>query len=127
MKIDTFTIQEELERILASRCFRSRKILGKFLSYIVRETLSENPAKITQHSIAVKGLGKHAGFDNTDPAHSCRMKPLAGLSSCAWAVIMRICQAASISAKPCWLMKRRGSKPTGLTMPSTNMAQIGSY
>lgn len=66
MNINTLGIQEELERVLASRCFRSRKMLGKFLRYIVRATLTENPVKITQHSIAVEGLGKHADFDNTD-------------------------------------------------------------
>ena len=60
--MDNRTITLELERILASRCFRSRTILRKFLHYIVRETLAGRKAAITQYAIATEGLGKPADF-----------------------------------------------------------------
>ncbi len=66
MKIDAPAIEAELERILTSHCFRSRKILCKFLSYIVHATLTGNATHITQYNIAVQGLGKHADFNVLD-------------------------------------------------------------
>lgn len=62
MKIDNLSIQTELERILVSRCFRSRSILRKFLSYIVQETLAGRQEEIRQYTIATKGLGKPKDF-----------------------------------------------------------------
>jgi hypothetical protein len=66
MEIDTLTIQAELERILSSRCFRSSKSSRKFLHYIVTASLTGNPRLLTQHAIAVEGLGKHTDFDDID-------------------------------------------------------------
>lgn len=66
MTLDASTPQAELERILASRCFRSRKALRKFLRYIVEESLAGNATHITQQNIAIKGLGRHKSFDDFD-------------------------------------------------------------
>lgn len=66
MEIDTPTIQAELESILASRCFRSSKSLQKLLRHIVTASLAGDPQRLTQHAIAVEGLGKHTDFDNID-------------------------------------------------------------
>ena len=62
MKIDNLSIQTELERILVSRCFRSRSILCKFLSYIVQETLAGRQEELSQYTIATKGQGKPKDF-----------------------------------------------------------------
>ena len=62
MKIDDIAIKLELERVLSSRCFRSRHILRKFLSYIVQETMEGRADEITQYAIATKGLGKPSDF-----------------------------------------------------------------
>lgn len=68
MEINTPDIQAELERILLSRCFRSRKILQKLLTYIVNQTMTGNATHVSQYSIAVEGLGKSADFNaTTDP------------------------------------------------------------
>lgn len=58
MEIDQPAVEAELERILASRCFRSRNVLRTFLGYIVRETLAGRQAGINQNSIVTHGLGK---------------------------------------------------------------------
>lgn len=62
MKIDQSAVEAELERILTSRCFRSRNVLRTFLSYIVRETVAGRQAEISQYNIAIHGLGKSADF-----------------------------------------------------------------
>ncbi|WGZ95556.1 MAG: hypothetical protein QJT81_06095 [Candidatus Thiothrix putei] len=66
MKPDHSAVQSELERILTSRCFRSSKALQKFLHYIVTETLAGHTDHLTQHCIAVQGLGKSTHFDDID-------------------------------------------------------------
>lgn len=66
MSFDIPTLQAELERILISRCFRSRKVLQKFLRYIVEESLAGNAIHITQQNIAINGLDRHKSFDNID-------------------------------------------------------------
>ncbi|MBU0656033.1 MAG: hypothetical protein KJ914_13015 [Gammaproteobacteria bacterium] len=66
MEINHPTIQAELERILASRCFRSRRTLRNFLSYIVNESLAGRQEHITQYAIATKGLGKPADFSELE-------------------------------------------------------------
>jgi hypothetical protein len=66
MEIDHTSIQSELARISVSRCFRSSKSLLRFLHYIVNETLDGNTHNLTQHAIAVQGLGKHDSFDEID-------------------------------------------------------------
>lgn len=68
MEMDTPALQAELERILRSRCFRSRKILQKLLTYLVNLTTVGNADHINQYNIAVEGLGKPADFNPaTDP------------------------------------------------------------
>lgn len=68
MEINTAAIQTELECILHSRCFRSRKILQKLLAYVVKQTITGNTDQISQYNIAVEGLGKPADFNPaTDP------------------------------------------------------------
>ncbi|MEZ5535198.1 MAG: hypothetical protein R3F02_06190 [Thiolinea sp.] len=66
MEIDHSTLQAELNRVLSSRCFRSRKRLCKFLSYIVEETLQGRRGGINQYSIAINAFGKAADFDAGD-------------------------------------------------------------
>lgn len=61
-------VQEELAIILASRCFRSRKILQKLLNYLVTQKLAKSSEKLTQHTIARVCLGKDKDFDSlTNP------------------------------------------------------------
>jgi TolB-like protein len=68
MNIDAASVLAELECVLASHHFRSRKVLQAFLRYIVTQTLTGNAEKITQYAIAVEGLGKSADFNSaTDP------------------------------------------------------------
>lgn len=64
MDIDHPSIQAELERILKSRCFRSRKTLCKFLTYIVQETLAGKQHEITQYAIATQALHKPMDFES---------------------------------------------------------------
>lgn len=63
MKIPSSDIQDELGRVLESRCFRSRKSAKKFLSYIVEKTIDGHGKDINQYSIATEGLGKEPDFD----------------------------------------------------------------
>lgn len=63
MKISSPAVQEELERVLESRCFRSRRAAQKFLGYIVKKTVAGQGKDINQHSIAIEGLGKDIDFD----------------------------------------------------------------
>ncbi|WP_308873799.1 hypothetical protein [Thiothrix subterranea] len=68
MSIDESSVLSELNNILKSRHFRSRKVLRAFLHYVVMQTLAGNIAKITQYAIAVEGLGKSPDFNSaTDP------------------------------------------------------------
>jgi tetratricopeptide (TPR) repeat protein len=68
IEADSFAVQTELENVLTSRCFRPYKALQALLRYLVRQTLADNAANITQYNIAVEGLGKPADFDAlTDP------------------------------------------------------------
>lgn len=63
MKIPSPDIREELDRVLESRCFRSRKAAQKFLSYIVEQTIDGRGKDINQYSIATEGLNKEYDFD----------------------------------------------------------------
>ncbi|MGB0846277.1 MAG: hypothetical protein ACPGSM_06115 [Thiolinea sp.] len=63
MKISSSAIQAELERVLDSRCFRSRKAAQKFLIYVVQRTVEGHGKAINQHSIAIEALGKAPDFD----------------------------------------------------------------
>jgi tetratricopeptide (TPR) repeat protein len=62
MSIDKHPILAELERLLASPSFRSRKLIKKFLHYVVQETLDGRGDSLNQYSIALHALGKPADF-----------------------------------------------------------------
>ena len=66
MSVDHSAIEAELERILHSRCFRTRKALRKFLAFIVQQTLAGKHDSITQYRIATEALGKAADFTAGD-------------------------------------------------------------
>lgn len=60
------SIQLELERILASELFGGKKQAGKFLYYIVNETLEGRGERITQYGIAIEALGKPMDYCPTE-------------------------------------------------------------
>lgn len=60
------SIQQELESILASELFGGKKQAGKFLQYIVNETLEGRGERITQYGIAVEALGKPMDYCPTE-------------------------------------------------------------
>ena len=60
------SIQTELERILASDLFGGKKQAGKFLHYIVNETLEGRGERITQYGIAIEALGKPSDYCPTE-------------------------------------------------------------
>ena len=60
------SIQQELERILASELFGGKKQAGKFLQYIVNETLEGRGERITQYGIAIEALGKPMDYCPTE-------------------------------------------------------------
>lgn len=68
LELNATLIEAELERILQSRCFRSRKSLRRLLSYVVRQLTLGKTDKLSQYQIAVEALGKCTDFDATiDP------------------------------------------------------------
>lgn len=62
MKPDSTLIRAELERLLANPKIRTRKLIKKFLRYVVEETLTGNGGELNQYNIAVHGLGKPPDF-----------------------------------------------------------------
>lgn len=62
MVIDTQQVMAELQRIVASPGFRSRKRIKKFLHYVVQETLAGRADQLNQYTIAVNALGKPTDF-----------------------------------------------------------------
>ena len=58
-------ILSELELILASPSFRSRKRIKQFLRYVVHETLAGRGKQLNQYSIAVNAFGKATDFSPT--------------------------------------------------------------
>ncbi|MFZ1387312.1 MAG: hypothetical protein WBP46_12070 [Thiolinea sp.] len=60
------SIQQELERILASELFGGKRQAGKFLQYIVNETLEGRGERITQYGIAIEALGKPMDYCPTE-------------------------------------------------------------
>ena len=60
------SIQRELEQILASDLFIGKKQAGKFLHYIVNETLEGRGDRITQYGIAIEALGKPVDYCPTE-------------------------------------------------------------
>lgn len=68
LKLNTPVMEAELERILHSRCFRSRKSLKRLLSYVVKQATLDKAPELSQYQIAVAALGKCTDFDaTTDP------------------------------------------------------------
>ena len=62
MAIDTQQVMAELQRIIASPGFRARKLIKKFLHYVVQESLAGRGEQLNQYTIAVNALGKTADF-----------------------------------------------------------------
>lgn len=62
MNIDKEQVIAELERILNSPQFRSRKLIRTFLHYAVHETLENRGDNLNQYTIAINALGKTADF-----------------------------------------------------------------
>ena len=58
-------VKRQLERITASPEFVAGRKLGRFLTYVVGQTLNGNSHNITQYAIAVEGLGYAKAFDPT--------------------------------------------------------------
>lgn len=68
MNVDQTIVVSELERILHSRCFRSRKTLCQLMEYLTQQYLIGNTEQLSQYNIAVNGLSKSTDFDATiDP------------------------------------------------------------
>lgn len=57
----------QLERILQSEQFKKSNRLGRFLTYVVEQTLSRDPTTIRSYNIAVEVFGKGPDFDPGDP------------------------------------------------------------
>ena len=61
-------IRAQLELVLASDDFVNGPKLGRFLDYVVRQTLAGQSAHIKQYTIGVEGMGYGTKFDpNTSP------------------------------------------------------------
>jgi adenylate cyclase len=58
-------IEEQLERILASRDFRSSESLKGFLSFVVQETVAGRGPQIKAYTVATRALGRPDSFDPT--------------------------------------------------------------
>jgi len=62
-------IRHALDRVLNSTQFKNSPIMGKFLTYIVEETLAGNEDDLKAYSIAVDAMGRSEEFDaQSDPA-----------------------------------------------------------
>lgn len=66
MTIDKELIIAELDSLLASPCFRARKVIKRFLHYVVHETLAGRGDTLNQQSIAIHALGKPPDFSPAD-------------------------------------------------------------
>lgn len=64
---DQDQVLAQLERILQSEQFRKSNRLGRFLTYVVEQTLARNPETIRSYNIAVEVFGKGENFDPGDP------------------------------------------------------------
>jgi len=62
MTIDKELIIAELDSLLVSPCFRARKVIKRFLHYVVHETLAGRGNTLNQHNIAIHALGKPPDF-----------------------------------------------------------------
>ncbi|QTR50768.1 tetratricopeptide repeat protein [Candidatus Thiothrix anitrata] len=62
MTVDTQQVLAELQRITTSPGFRARKLIKKFLHYVVQESLAGRGNQLNQYTIAVNALDKSADF-----------------------------------------------------------------
>ena len=56
-------VEEQLERILASRDFRASDKLSAFLRFVVEETLAGRSDRIKGYTVATEVFGRPADFD----------------------------------------------------------------
>jgi TolB-like protein len=61
-------IEQELERILDSRLFRSSPLLSRFLAYVVNKTIEGKEHQIKEYSIGLDVLGKSGDFQEKPDA-----------------------------------------------------------
>ncbi len=67
--IETIHIQEALSNILSDDKFVASPQMSAFLSYVVKETIHGNAARIKAYTVAVDALGKPSTFDpQNDPS-----------------------------------------------------------
>lgn len=75
MTIDKERIIAELDALLLSPRFHARKIIKRFLHYVVHETLAGRGSELNQYNIAIHALNKPADFS---PAHNPTVRIEAG-------------------------------------------------
>ncbi len=68
MELAREQIVEELERISASEAFRSKPVMRRLLSYLVKECIEGRSEQIKGYSIGVDVFGQGAGFDPDEGA-----------------------------------------------------------
>jgi hypothetical protein len=61
--MQTAMIEEELERLLASKAFSRAILLRRFLEYVVRQHLSGDGCRLKEYDIGVAVFGRGPGFD----------------------------------------------------------------
>lgn len=64
--MDAIEVRNKLRRVLTSRCFRSRRVMRKLLSYIVEAKLTGQAELLTQQAIAINALGQSSDFADLD-------------------------------------------------------------
>lgn len=64
--MDAIEVRNELRKVLTSRCFRSRRVMRKLLSYIVEAKLTGQAELLTQQAIAINALGQSSDFADLD-------------------------------------------------------------
>jgi hypothetical protein len=66
---DTNEIEEALSNVLSNGKFLASPQMSAFLSYVVKETMAGNAARIKAYTVAVDALGKPPTFDpQNDPS-----------------------------------------------------------
>jgi tetratricopeptide (TPR) repeat protein len=74
------SIRQELQRVLDSEVFRSSPILGKFLQFVVQESLAGNDNQLKEYTIGKQVLGKNGNYDPRQDAsvriHAVRLRRL---------------------------------------------------
>jgi tetratricopeptide (TPR) repeat protein len=74
------SIRQELQRVLDSEVFRSSPLLGKFLEFVVQESLAGNDNQLKEYTIGKQVLGKNGNYDPRHDAsvriHAVRLRKL---------------------------------------------------